>query len=102
VKVQYDFNASIDLGTYTMPNLWLNMCFESGYPTANGTSPGGGTFYASVSSDGVTWGPVFHKSLAITGPATLGLFECSHNPTEVGTATFTNVTLNGGIVGVED
>ena len=54
-----------------------------------------GQIVASLSSDGVTWTTVLTKTLtgtlAITSPATVGLFECSHNASALGTATFNNV-----------
>ncbi len=51
-----------------------------------------GKYTASLSTDGVTWTPVLTKTLAITSPATTGLFECSHNAGALGTATFDNVS----------
>ncbi len=36
------------------------------------------------------------KTLAITSPATIGLFECSHNTSALGTATFDNVSFTPG------
>jgi hypothetical protein len=41
-----------------------------------------------VSADGVTWTQVVSKSLNISTNATAGLFECSHNASAIGTATF--------------
>ena len=52
--------------TYTFPNLWMKLVSLNGKVTA----------YASA--DGVTWTKVLSKTLAITSPATIGLFECSH------------------------
>jgi regulation of enolase protein 1 (concanavalin A-like superfamily) len=57
----------------------------------------GNTFTADLSSDGVTWTSVLSKStLNITAAATVGLFECSHNTSALGTATFDNVSWTAG------
>lgn len=84
VKVQYNFNASIAVGTYTFPNVWMKLAWSAG------------TFTASLSGDGITWTQVLSKTLTITSPATVGLFECSHNATVLGTATFDNVSFTPG------
>jgi hypothetical protein len=39
---------------------------------------------------------VLSKTLPITLPATIGLFECSHNVSALGTATFDNVSFTPG------
>ena len=84
IKVQYNFNGSVNAGTYTFPNAWLKLT-----RIAN-------TFTAYVSGDGLTWTQVAAPTLAITPGATAGLFVCSHNPTQLGTATFDNVTFTPG------
>jgi uncharacterized repeat protein (TIGR01451 family) len=85
VKVQYDFNGSTTVsGTYTFPNAWMKLVSLNGKITAY------------LSSDGVTWTSVLSKTLPITSPATIGLFECSHNATALGTATFDNVSFTPG------
>jgi glucose/arabinose dehydrogenase/regulation of enolase protein 1 (concanavalin A-like superfamily) len=83
-KVQYNFNGSIGGGTYTFPNAWMKL-------TRVGT-----TFTAYVSADGVTWTQVVSKSLNMSTIATAGLFECSHNASALGTATFDNVSFTPG------
>jgi uncharacterized repeat protein (TIGR01451 family) len=84
VKVQYNFSGSAGGGTYTFPNVWMKLIDV------------GGTFTASLSGDGITWTQVLSKALAITSPATAGLFECSHNATAAGTATFDKVSFTAG------
>jgi len=85
VKVQYDFNGSIQAATtYTFPNVWMKLVSLNGQITAY------------LSSDGVTWTSVLSKTLPITFPATVGLFECSHNVSALGTATFDNVSFTAG------
>ena len=58
----------------------------------------GSSFSAYLSPDGVTWTAVLvNKSLpTITTSATVGLFECSHKPGVLGTATFDNVSFTPG------
>ena len=85
VKVQYDFNGSTTVsGTYTFPNAWMKLVSLNGKITAY------------LSSDGSTWTSVLSKTLPITTPATVGLFECSHNTSALGTATFDNVSFTPG------
>jgi hypothetical protein len=86
VKVQYDFNGSITASaTYTFPNVWMKLVSLNG------------KFTAYLSSDGTNWTSVLSgKTLPITFPATVGLFECSHNASALGTATFDNVSFTAG------
>jgi regulation of enolase protein 1 (concanavalin A-like superfamily) len=84
VKVQYNFNGSTGGGTYTFPNVWMKLTRTAG------------KFTASLSVDGSTWTQVLSKAVAITDPATVGLFTCSHNSTTIGTATFDNVSFTPG------
>jgi uncharacterized repeat protein (TIGR01451 family) len=85
VKVQYDFNGSVTASaTYTFPNVWMKLVSLNG------------TITAYLSSDGTTWTSVLSKTLPITFPATIGLFECSHNVSALGTATFDNVSFTAG------
>jgi outer membrane protein assembly factor BamB len=86
VKVQYNFSGSITTTTYTYPNVWMKL-------VRSGTS-----FSASLSPDGVTWTSVLaNKSLpTIPTSATVGIFECSHSTTKLGTATFDNVSFTPG------
>jgi regulation of enolase protein 1 (concanavalin A-like superfamily) len=56
----------------------------------------GNTFTAYVSADGVTWTLVVSKPLTMSTNATAGLFECSHNVSALGTATFDNVSFTPG------
>ena len=82
VKVQYNFSGSVAGGTYNFPNVWMKL------------TRSGSTFTAYLSSDGVTWNLVLTKTLTnITANATVGLFECSHNTSAIGTATFDNVSF---------
>jgi uncharacterized repeat protein (TIGR01451 family) len=84
IKVQYGFNASTGGGTFTFPNVWMKLVSLNGQITAY------------VSGDGVTWASVASKALTLTSPATIGLFECSHNVSALGTATFDNVSFTPG------
>ena len=68
VKVQYGFNGSLTSLTEPFPNGWMKISWTAA-----------GKYTASLSPDGVTWTPVLTKTLTITAPATVGLFECSHN-----------------------
>jgi glucose/arabinose dehydrogenase len=81
VKVQYDFSGSLTESTYAFPNLWMKLSWTTA-----------GRVTAYLSSDGVTWTQVLSKTLAVTSPATAGLFECSHKAGLTGTATFDNVS----------
>jgi hypothetical protein len=86
VKVQWNFNTSVQTATtYAFPNVWMKM-------VRSGT-----TFTAFVSPDGVAWTQVASTSLtAIPTAATLGLAECSHVNTKLGTAAFDNVSFTPG------
>lgn len=84
IKVQYNFNSSVGGGTYTFPNVWMKLTRSAGM------------FTAYVSADGSTWSQVVSKAITITDPATFGLFECSHNTSALGTATFDNVSYTPG------
>ena len=86
VKVQYNFSGSVTSATYAFPNLWMKLVRS------------GSLFSAYLSPDGVTWTAVLvNKSLpTITTSATVGLFECSHKPGVLGTATFDNVSFTPG------
>jgi uncharacterized repeat protein (TIGR01451 family) len=88
VKAQYDFNGSVQaLSLYNFPNVWMKLVSLNGL------------YSAYVSGDGTTWSPLLtNKTLPtpITFPATVGLFECSHNVGQLGTATFDNVTFTPG------
>ena len=83
-KVQYNFNGSTGGATYTFPNAWMKLTRV------------GNTFTAYVSADGVTWTLVVSKPLTMSTNATAGLFECSHNASALGTATFDNVSFTPG------
>jgi uncharacterized repeat protein (TIGR01451 family) len=85
VKVQYDFNGETGSSSYALPNVWMKLVSLNG------------KFSAYLSSDGSTWTSVLSgKTLPITFPATIGLFECSHNASALGTATFDNVSFTPG------
>jgi uncharacterized repeat protein (TIGR01451 family) len=85
VKVQYDFNGSTTATSiYNFPNVWMKLVSLNG------------AFTAYLSGDGTNWTPILSKTLPITFPATVGLFECSHNTGQLGTATFDNVSFTPG------
>ena len=86
VKVQYNFTGSVTSSTYAFPNVWMKLVRS------------GSAFSAYVSPDGLTWAAVVTaKSLTtIPASATVGLFECSHKPGLLGTATFDNVSFTPG------
>jgi uncharacterized repeat protein (TIGR01451 family) len=85
VKVQYDFTGSVQVASiYNFPNVWMKLVSLNG------------TYTAYLSGDGTSWTPVVSKNLAFTFPATVGLFECSHNAGQLGTATFDNVSFTPG------
>ena len=86
VKVQWNFNTSVQATTtYAFPNVWMKM-------VRSGT-----TFTAFLSPDGVAWTQVASATLStIPTAATLGLAECSHVNTKLGTATFDNVSFTPG------
>lgn len=54
----------------------------------------GSTFTASISPDGVTWTVLGTETATMAVSATAGLAVCSHDNTQLSTATFTNVTIN--------
>jgi len=54
----------------------------------------GSTFTASISPDGVTWTVFGTETATMTAAATAGLAVCSHDNTQLSTATFSNVTVN--------
>jgi hypothetical protein len=85
VKVQYDFNGETGGSSYTFPDVWMKLVSLNG------------KFSAYLSGDGTTWTSVLAgKTLPITAPATIGLFECSHNVSALGTATFDSVSFTPG------
>ena len=85
VKVQYDFSGSTTATSiYNFPNVWMKLVSLNG------------AFTAYLSGDGTTWTPITSKTLPITFPATIGLFECSHNTAQLGTATFDHVSFTPG------
>ena len=86
VKVQYNFSGSITTTTYAFPNAWMKLVRS------------GSSFSAYLSADGITWVSVLAgKSLpTIPTSATVGIFECSHSTTKLGTATFDNVSFTAG------
>ena len=82
VNMQYGFNTNISGGTYTFPKAWLELTRV------------GNTFTAYTSPDGSTWTEVGSGTIPMSADATIGLFVCSHNGGELGTATFANVSVN--------
>lgn len=87
VKVQYNFTGSIAAAsTYSFPNVWMKLVRS------------GANFSAYLSSDGLAWTAVVtNKNLpTIAAAATVGIFECSHKPGVLGTATFDNVSFTPG------
>lgn len=81
IDMQYGFDATIPGGDYAFPNAWLKL------------TRSGNTFTAYESSDGSTWMEVGSTTLSMSATATAGLFVCSHNPNQLGTATFQNVSV---------
>jgi regulation of enolase protein 1 (concanavalin A-like superfamily) len=81
LHLQYGFNADQTLGGGTTP-AWLRL------------TRSGSTVTAYTSTDGTTWiqagTPI---TLALTAPATIGLFVCSHNGGTAGTSTFDQVSV---------
>jgi regulation of enolase protein 1 (concanavalin A-like superfamily) len=86
VKVQYNFSGSVTTTTYSYPNVWMKLVRS------------GNSFSAYLSPDGAIWTSVLaNKSLAtVPTAATVGIFECSHSTTKLGTATFDNVSFTPG------
>ena len=85
VKVQWDFNGSTTATSiYNFPNVWMKLVSLNG------------AFTAYLSGDGTHWTAVDSKALPITFPATIGLYVCSHNTAELGTATFDHVSFTPG------
>ena len=87
VKVQYNFNGSIAASaTYSFPNVWMKLVRSSA------------GFSAYLSTDGITWTTVVtNKSLpTIPTAATVGIYEVSHKPGTLGSATFDNVSFTPG------
>jgi glucose/arabinose dehydrogenase len=86
VKVQYNFNGSISLSTYTYPNVWMKIVRS------------GANFSAYLSPDGINWTAVLtNKNLpTIPTAATVGIYEVSHKTGTLGTATFDNVSFVAG------
>ena len=85
VKAQWDFSGSQSaVSIYNLPNVWLKLVSLNG------------TITAYASGDGTNWNAIASKILPITFPATVGLFECSHNTGQLGTATFDNVSFTPG------
>ena len=85
VKVQYDFNGSVQATSiYNFPNVWMKLVSLNG------------AFTAYLSGNGKSWTPIVSKTLPITFPATIGLFVCSHNSAQLGTATFDHVSVTSG------
>ena len=54
----------------------------------------GSTFTASISPDGINWTVFGTETATMAASATAGLAACSHDNTQLSTATFTNVTVN--------
>jgi hypothetical protein len=69
---------------YNFPNVWMKLVSLNG------------AFTAYLSGNGKSWTPWLSKTVPITFPATIGLFECSHNSTQLGTATFDHVSVTPG------
>jgi regulation of enolase protein 1 (concanavalin A-like superfamily) len=78
--MQYNFNGDQSGGTYTFP-LWIRV------------SRTGNTFTASTSVDGNIWTTVGTTTLTMSTNAVAGLFVCSHNGGQLGSASFDNVTV---------
>ena len=81
ITFQSNFVNSTSGGAYTFPNGWLRLMIANGTVTA----------YASA--DGNTWTEIGTTTLNITYPATIGLFDCSHNAGALSTATIDNASI---------
>ena len=81
VHLQYGFNSDVYGGTYALPNAWLRL------------QRSGNTFTAYTSPDGSTWTQVGSVTVTMTSSATIGLFVCSHNNSNLNTSTFANVSV---------
>ena len=81
INMEYSFDANIAGGSYSFPNAWLML------------SRTGNVFTAYDSPNGTTWTEVGSTTITMTASATVGLFVSSHNTSELGTATFQNVTV---------
>jgi hypothetical protein len=79
--MQYGFDTTVSGDTYSFPNAWLEL------------TRSGDTFTAYDSPDGVNWTEVDSTTITMASTATVGLFVDSHNPTNLATATFENVTV---------
>jgi regulation of enolase protein 1 (concanavalin A-like superfamily) len=76
----------VSVSTFSYPNVWMKLVRS------------GSAFSAYVSPDGSTWTAVVSSLSLPTIPAsaTVGIFECSHKPGVLGTATFDNVNFTPG------
>jgi len=81
ITFQSNFVNSTSGGAYTFPNAWLRLMIANGTVTA----------YSSA--DGNTWTEIGTTTLNLTYPATIGLFDCSHNAGTLSTATIDNVSI---------
>ena len=81
ITFQYGYNSGVSGGTYTFPNAWVRL------------TRSGSTITAYTSADGATWTQVGETAMTFTDPVTAGLIVCSHNPSQLNTSTFANVSL---------
>jgi uncharacterized repeat protein (TIGR01451 family) len=87
VRMQYSGSKSATPKTYPAgfgdPNKWLEL------------QRVGNVFTSWLSADGIAWTKIGSTTLAMTGAATIGLFDTSHNIGEVSTAAFDHVQVTG-------
>jgi outer membrane protein assembly factor BamB/regulation of enolase protein 1 (concanavalin A-like superfamily) len=81
MHLQSNFNADQGGGNFSLP-IWLRL------------TKLGGTITAYRSADGNAWTRVGSTNVALTSPATVGLFVSSHNPPALNTTNFDNVAVN--------
>jgi regulation of enolase protein 1 (concanavalin A-like superfamily) len=81
VHLQSGFNSDVYGGTDAFPNAWLRL------------QRSGNTFTAYTSADGSSWTQVGSVTMTMTSAATVGMFVCSHNNSNLNTSTFANVAV---------
>jgi len=87
VHMQYNFTgdksvtSTTALAGYNSPNEWLKL------------QRVGNTFTSWYSTDGNTWTQIGTTNLTLNTNATIGLFVCSHTPTQDSTVAFDNVQV---------
>jgi regulation of enolase protein 1 (concanavalin A-like superfamily) len=84
-RMQYSGSHSVTPTSYPAgfsdPNKWLKL------------QKAGNTFTSWLSADGVNWTQIGIATVSMTGPATIGLFDTSHDIGQYSTAAFDNVQV---------